>query len=325
MAAPDGTTAPAVIGIDIGGTKALGVVHDGEGATLAQHRRPTLVGVDSLIDTLESLVEQLASSAAAEIGAVGLGIAGLVDLDGRVRRSPNLVEADDFPVGPMLAARLGMPVLVDNDANCAARAEVDGGALQGISHGLLVTLGTGIGGALVCDGNVVRGAGGMAGEPGHMMVDPQGPLCVCGLRGCWERYGSGAGLAHLARQAVADGRLGQLEALVAGDASALRGEHVTQAARSGDPDALGVLDEFSWWVAVGIANCVTLFDPEVVVVGGGLVSEWDLFGSGVRHHTGAVLFGSAHRDAVRIEPAAAGEAAGARGASLLARQALGGA
>ncbi len=314
---------PAVIGIDIGGTKSLGLVVDRRGEILHEAKWPTRETASGVITMLSDLIAELVdtTSSEVEVRGVGVGIAGLVDPLGRLRRAPNLVDADEFPIRDLLEPRVGLPVFVDNDANCAARAELEVGVAIGVEHAVLVTLGTGIGGALITDGHVVRGAAGMAGEPGHMLVDPNGPQCVCGLRGCWERYASGAGLAYLGRQAA---EAGALEAVLAEIAdSELRGEHITRAARLGDPEAAAVLDSFAWWVAVGMANCAALSDPELIIVGGGLVRDWDLYGARVRGVFGEVLLAARHRPPIRIEPAQAGEAAGALGASLLALEETG--
>ncbi len=312
---------PAVIGIDIGGTKTLGLVIGGDAEILVEQRRPTPHSAMAVVDMLADLVSDLIAAAdgRVEVRAVGVGVAGLVDLHGRLRRAPNLVGADELAVRDLLEPRVGLPVFVDNDANCAARAELESGVAVGVQHAVLITLGTGIGGALITGGSVIRGAAGMAGEPGHMLVDPNGPLCVCGLRGCWERYASGAGLAYLGREAAAAGALSAVGSELRGDLDALRGEHLTRAARLGDPEAAAVLDTFAWWVAVGMANCAALSDPEMIIVGGGLVRDWDLFGPRVRATLGEVLVAGAHRPVIKVEPARAGEAAGALGAALLAR------
>ncbi len=141
---------------------------------------------------------------------------------------------------------------------------------------VLVTLGTGIGGGLIVGDELVRGAAGFAGEPGHMVVDPNGPPCPCGRRGCWERYASGSGLGRLGREAAEAGRAGAVVALAGGDPEAVRGEHVTAAAAGGDPEALAVMADFAWWVALGMANLVNLLDPEVVIIGGGLAEAGEL-------------------------------------------------
>ncbi|MCP4225528.1 MAG: ROK family protein [Actinomycetia bacterium] len=314
-----------VIGIDIGGTKTLGIVIDETGEVLLTERRPTREGASAVTELLAELTLELEDRVGPEreVRGLGVGIAGLVDSMGRLRRAPNLVDADEFAIRDLLEPLVKMPVMVDNDANCAARAELHVGVAVGVSHAVLITLGTGIGGALVVDGKVVRGAAGMAGEPGHMMVDASGPKCVCGLVGCWERYASGAGLAYLGRRAARDGKLAAVCVEAGGSPGAIRGEHITRAARLGDADAAAVLDEFAWWVSVGMANCAVMSDPEMIVVGGGLVRDWDLFGPRVRRYLDEVLLASEHRPAIRVEPAAAGEAAGALGAALLAAKETG--
>lgn len=319
MADKNARSEPCVIGIDIGGTKCLGVVIDQRGKIIVRQKRPTHQGAAAVTRSLAALARDLIAEAGPnnDVRGVGIGIAGLVDSIGRLRRAPNLVDADEFAVRDLVEPEIGLPVVVDNDANCAARAELAVGVAQGVRHAVLVTLGTGIGGALIADGAVVRGSNGMAGEPGHMMVDPSGPLCVCGLRGCWERYASGAGLVHLARLAADRGELGGVLSST-GSLEALRGEHVTRAARLGDDEAAAVLDTFSWWIAVGIANCAALSDPELIIVGGGLVRDWDLLADRVNGYLAQVLVGARHRPRLRVEPASAGEAAGALGAAMLA-------
>lgn len=310
-----------VLGIDIGGTKTLGVAITAEAEVIAEVRLPTVEGSAGVIDLLAEMVTGLQSAVGADaaIGGVGIGIAGLVDHEGNLRRAPNLTDADDFAVGELLTPRVRLPVVVDNDANCAARAELRLGAAVGSSDAVLVALGTGIGGAIIVSGEVQRGAAGMAGEIGHMVVHPDGPDCPCGGRGCWERFASGAGLAHLARLAAADGAL---EGVVAdaGGVEHVRGEHVTGAARRGDQGSIAVLDTFARWIALGMANIAAITDPELFVVGGGLVRDWDLFGDGVRRHFSALLVAGSHRPPIRIAPATAGDAAGAIGAALLAAE-----
>jgi glucokinase len=298
-------------GVDIGGTKCLGVVVDDAGAILREERLTTPVGVEALLDVLEAL-----AAALAPYDSFGVGAAGLVSIDGVWRAAPNVSGVWDFPIAERLAERLGHPVRVDNDATCATLAEWQAGAALGATDVVLVTLGTGIGGGIVAGGRLVRGANGFAGEPGHMVVDPNGPPCVCGRRGCWERYASGSGLARLAREAATGGRLARVVAL-AGDAEAVRGEHVQFAAREGDHEALVVIDQWAWWVALGLVNLTNLLDPEIVVMGGGLVGAVDLVLAPVRRHFADLLYAPGHRRHPRIEMAALGEQAGAIGAALL--------
>jgi glucokinase len=231
---------------------------------------------------------------------------------------PNLPGVIGFPFRSALQDRLGVPVVVDNDATTATWAELCIGSARGAREVVLVTLGTGIGGGHVSGGVLQRGVNGFAGEPGHMVVDPRGPVCPCGRRGCWERFASGSGLGRLARDAAAAGRAGRVVELAGGDPEGVRGEHVTQAAREGDRGALAVLREFGWWVALGIANLVNVLDPEVVVVGGGLAEAGELLISPVRERFGELVLAPEHRPPVKIVAAELGEKAGAVGAALLA-------
>ena len=317
----DGTASEsASIGIDIGGTKALGVVLTRDGRILAEEKRPTPKNGVGIIECAFALFESLAGKVGNDINieGLGVGIAGLVDNKGQLRRAPNLVDADGLKLGRSLESLVGVPVYVDNDANCAARAEIATGAARNVEQALLVTLGTGIGGALISEGTVVRGADGMAGEPGHMMVNPAGPTCACGMRGCWESYASGTGLTNLATQSASEGRLTAIAEQLEGKTEEITGEQVTSAARQGDEEAIQVIDTYSWWIAVGLANCAGLLDPEIIILGGGLIEEWDLFGPRVRTAFDKLLIGADQRETVRIEPAAAGESAGAIGAAMLA-------
>ena len=189
---------------------------------------------------------------------------------------------------------------VDNDANCATLAEHRVGAGIGATDLVLVTLGTGIGGGVIAGGELQRGAAGFAGEPGHMVVDPNGPPCPCGRRGCWERYASGSGLGRLARDAAHVGRADAVVALAGGDPEDVRGEHVTTAAADGDADAIEVLRDFAWWVALGVSNLENLLDPEVVVIGGGLAEAGELLLAPTREAYATLVLGYEHRPPVRI-------------------------
>jgi len=298
-------------GVDIGGTKCLGVVIDGTGSVIEETRLPTPYGPDALLAVLEQLAGDLQP-----YDSFGVGAAGLVDRNGVWRAAPNVGGVAEFPIATELASRLGHPVGVDNDAACATLAEWQVGVAMGATDVVMVTLGTGIGGGFVVDDQLVRGANGFAGEPGHMVVDPNGPPCVCGRRGCWERFASGSGLTRLAREAATGGRLVRVVAL-AGDAEAVRGEHVEWAAREGDRGALAVVDEWAWWVALGLVNLTNLLDPDVLVMGGGLAGAADLVLAPVRHHFARLLYAPTQRPHPRIEMAALGERSAAIGAALL--------
>lgn len=331
---PDDPIGGATLGIDVGGTKMLGLALDASGQVVAAERvaSPHPLGVApgdpaagaALLDGLATLVEHLAETLAGagrpSPRALGIGVPGLVDDAGTLRFSPNLPAGTGVDITGRLATRLAMPVVADNDATCATVAEWVLGAAVGTRHALLVTLGTGIGGGLVCDGRVMRGTNGFAGEVGHMVVDPSGPMCTCGKRGCWERFASGSGLARLAREAAHAGRLASVVHLAGDDPEAVRGEHVTAAAATGDHEAQAVLDELGWWIALGLSNLALALDPEVIVLGGGLVDSLALIIAGVRSTLADMLEPAGSRPEIRVVPAALGEQAGAIGAALVARQ-----
>jgi glucokinase len=244
----------------------------------------------------------------------------MVDRAGTLRFAPNLPSAVGADLRELVSTRVpNAMVVVENDANCAALAEQVFGALRGVRHGVMVTLGTGIGGGLVIEGKVQLGSSGFAGEIGHMIVDPAGPPCPCGQRGCWERYASGGGLGRLAREAAYAGRLPHVVAQVGGDPENVHGEDITRAAISGDEGALGVLDELGWWVALGLANLVAMVDPERCVLGGGLAEAGPLLLDPTRRAFANLVEGVSVRPPVEITGAALGERAGAIGAALAAR------
>jgi glucokinase len=300
------------LGIDVGGTKCLAVVLDGRGDVVAAERRPTPKEPEELVDRLCDLYEAVGPAA-----TVGVGVPGLVTRDGLFRASPHIGKVADFPVRATLVERLGQEVVVDNDATCALVAEAAIGAARDVRDAVLVTLGTGIGGGVLAGGVVQRGANGFVGEIGHMVVDPEGPDCPCGRRGCWERFASGSALARYGQDAASRGRLGAVLDLAGGDADAVRGEHVTAAARAGDPGALGILDLFGRWVAIGLVNLTNLLDPELFVLGGGLVGLHDLIVDPIKHWFVELLYAPSYRPHPRLEVAWLAERSGAIGAALL--------
>jgi glucokinase len=308
------------VGIDLGGTKLLGLTLDDDGLVTGERLVRSPEGADAVIDAFVSVVE--AQRTDGHVDAVGVGAAGLVDRDGVLYMAPNLPGLRHLPIKALLQERLQLPVQVDNDATCAAWGERELGAAKGSDDVVIVTLGTGIGGGLVYDGHLYRGANGFAGEVGHVKVDPDGPPCPCGGRGCWERYASGSALGRYGREAGEGGRGARIVELAGGDFHDVRGEHVVAAAREGDDDALELMDRFAWWVAQGLGNLADAFDPDTIVVGGGLLVAADLFLDRARElFTELVLAGDV-RPGVSIVPAVLGEKAGAIGAALVARDLL---
>jgi len=274
--------------------------------------------ISAIVEVLAELERRPAPHT--DLPPLGVGIPGLVDDAGTMHFAPNLPAGVGVDFTERVSVATGATrVVVDNDATCAALGEWMLGAAKGATDALTITFGTGIGAGIVSNGALVRGANGYAGEAGHMVVDTAGPVCSCGRRGCWERYASGSGLARLAREAASAGRLGAVVALAGGDAESVRGEHVTQAAAAGDRGALAVMAELGWWMALGLANLTALLDPEVIVIGGGLVAAGDLLLEPTRRAFEEVLYAGGERPHVPIVPAALGELAGAVGAAILAR------
>lgn len=307
-------------GVDVGGTKCLGVVVGADGRQLDEERVPTPRGGIALLDAIAAVVSAM-SDRTARPDAVGVGVPGLVDDSGVLRYAANLPGVVELPVGDEISSRLGgIRVRVENDASCAGWGEREVGAAKGHDHVVLVTLGTGIGGGIIIGGSLFRGAHGFAGEIGHMVIDPHGPRCVCGQRGCWEQFASGRGLGRVAREAARAGRAARILALAGGDTDAVRGEHVTRAVAEGDAEAAAVMADFGWWVALGLANLANAFDPEVFVLGGGLIESGDVLLDPVRRAFAELVEAAEHRPPVKIVPAQLGEHAGAIGAALLARQ-----
>lgn len=313
----------ATIGIDLGGTKCLGVLAGPGGEVLDEARRPTPRGAEAIVATVSGLATELAERAPAPVAGMGIGAPGLVDAHGVLRSAPNLPGVSDLALAGPLSGTLGLPVVVENDATCAGWGERQAGAGRGRDDVVFVTLGTGIGGGMVLGGRLYRGCHGYAGEIGHMIVDPGGPECPCGRRGCWERFASGSGLGRLAREAAHAGHAGRALALAGGDPEAVRGEHVTAAAAEGDQEARDVLAAFGWWVALGLSNLANALDPDAFVLGGGLVEAGDVLFGPVRAAFSELLqgAGASPRPPVEVVPAALGEHAGAIGAALLAGEA----
>jgi glucokinase len=305
------------IGLDIGGTKVLGVLLDADGHIARESRQASPhTGLDALIATSATIVAELRTAKE----PVGVGIAGLVDARGTVGYSPNLPQIRDAPIGDALAAATAHRVIVDNDANVAAIAESAYGAARGTRHSLLVTLGTGIGGGLTLNGCVYRGAHNFAGEIGHFTVDPNGPMCACGERGHWEAIASGSALGRMARELGARGGGGAIVAAAGGEPAAVRGIHVAEAAAHGDADALALLAQYADNIALGLAGLANVLDPDRIVIAGGIVELGPLLFGPLRDAFRRHVEGSEYRRDVTIVPAELGERAGAVGAAILARE-----
>lgn len=305
------------IGLDVGGTKIAGGVVTEDGHVL-EHRRVSTPAIDgdATVKAIEELVGVLRGRHPS-VAAIGVGAAGMVEWpEGIVRYSPNHAYVS-LPLRRRLQELAGLPTVVDNDANAAAWAEATFGAGAGSRHLVLLTVGTGIGGGLVLDGELYRGAEGFGAELGHLLVNPEGPLCVCGNRGCFEAMASGTALQRMGRLAIEDDPSGRLAGL-APTPDRLTSEMVADAARHGDPVAVELFSQFGYWLGVGVASLVALFDPQVVVVGGGLVQAHGLFAQALQTSFERHVFGRSHRHLPPLVPARLELHAGVVGAATLA-------
>jgi glucokinase len=316
--------AECVIGVDLGGTKLLAGTVD---AGLRVHHRTQRValgdgqppgGAPALLDTLVGVVQELRSTADAEIVGVGFGIPALIDQDRGLAVTAVHQPVENLPFAAIMSERLGLPVFVDNDANAAMLAEHRFGAAQGTRYAVMLTIGTGIGGGVIVDGELFRGSQGAGAELGHMVIETDGPPCFgnCPNHGCLEALASGSALAReglrVARGAP-DSALGQ--ALAGGQE--ITGALVTELAHDGDRAARDILALVGMRLGVGISNLVNIFNPEVVVIGGGVIAAGDLLLDPAR----SVLLQRAlepSRSHARVVPARFGAESGMLGAATLA-------
>ena len=309
-------------GVDIGGTKLLAVAADEDGTIVAERRQPTPSGAEAVLGATTAVVAELIA-ARPGIAAVGVGLPGLVDLRGAVHYAPNLPGFVGVEAQARLAAACAVPVVVDNDANVAALGEVLHGAGRGRKEVLVVTLGTGIGGGLVINGAVNRGGFGFAAEIGHFTVERDGPPCACGERGHWEALASGTALGRRAREWAARGDAPNVLARAGGVVSAITGHEAGLSALAGEADGLAILAEHGGDVALGLGGLVNILDPELVVIGGGLVHLGEALLGPIRAALPAHVEAAALRPMPPVVAAALGEQAGAVGAAALARTLVG--
>ncbi|OJX94463.1 glucokinase [Salana multivorans] len=308
------------IGVDIGGTKIAAGVVDEDGRLLASTRRDTDPEDPAAIeDSVADAVEELRRDH--EVGVVGVSAAGFVGRD----RSTVVFAANiawrDYPLGEVLRQRLALPVVVENDANAAGWAEFRFGAGRDVEDMIMLTVGTGLGGAIVTDGRLLRGASGAGAEVGHLRVVPNGRACGCGHDGCLERYVSGTALVRETRAALETDpdRAAHLIGLAEGKPKRVTGPMVTQAAKEGDQFAVDMLAELGRWLGTGMAALSAVLDPALYVVGGGVCEAGDLLLEPAREALDQQLFARGRRPLPTIVIAELGNDAGIVGAADLAR------
>ena len=310
------------IGVDIGGTKVLGGVVDVDGTVIATARRDTPASdTAATLDRIVDVINEL--SAAHRIEAVGIGAAGWIDSKrSTVYYAPNLAWRNE-PLHDEIAAKVDVPIVVENDGNVAAWAEFQFGAAKHADESMvLITVGTGIGGGIVIGGELIRGAHGISGELGHVMAVRDGHPCGCGAKGCLEQYASGKALTRFAQfeAATRPGDGEHLLSLVGGDPHKLTGPLVTKAAMAGDPIAVDAFSQIGYWLGRGLADLTQILDPQILVVGGGVIEAGELLLAPARAAFAEGLPSRARFPVADIVAASMGNTAGVVGAADLARR-----
>ena len=312
------------IGVDVGGTKVAAGVVDEEGRILAKLKRSTPAASPARTEQAiaDVVTELLAQVPPDQITAIGLGAAGFVDsARATMLFAPNLAWRDE-PLKERVEERLGREVVVENDANASAWAEARFGAARGYRDFMLVAVGTGIGASIIIGGELYRGRWGIAGEPGHVRVVPDGRLCGCGNRGCWEQYSSGNALVAEAREFARRTPEGAMRLLQLGGGlpEGISGPEITRAATEGDPAALRCFQTVGGWLGQGLADLAAILDPACFVIGGGVSEAGDLLLDPARAAFERALTGRGYRPFAEIKVAQLGQDAGIVGAADLARQ-----
>ena len=313
---------PAVVGVDVGGTKIAAARVAGASAHDLTQRPTDVSSPEAVLDGIEASVREVVD-ASGPVGAVGIGLPSQVDFaTGTVVASVNIPLAG-VPLRDELGTRLGTPVYIDNDANCAALAEAGLVDDPPARHLVMLTLGTGVGGGIVIDGRIFRGSSGLGAELGHVVLDANGPACpgACPNRGCLEAYCSGTALERDATELAQDRPESRLGRVASDHGGRVTGRDVVNAATEGDEDARDLIERLGTWLGVGIADFVNTFEPEHLVIGGGLSAAHDLFLDKAEHEARSRAL-PALFERVRISLARAGNDAGVIGAGLLAAQEL---
>jgi glucokinase len=311
------TPTRATLGVDVGGTATKAGLVDRSGAVLLRFQRASErnAGTKGIIAVVEELVRR-AGGLGLTVEGIGVGAAGFIDADsGSVTFAPNIVY-DDPQIADAVRSRVGVPVIVDNDANAAVWGERSFGAASGSDHVAYVTVGTGIGSGFVVQGRLLRGFSGAAAELGHTIVDPAGPRCGCGLRGCLEQFGSGIGIARMARELLPDARDSSILAF-AGSIDAVSAEDVARAAHQYDETARRVLANAGRYLGIGLSNIANMFDPEVIVLSGSVIKAGEPFLGPVRDELFR-LTAAQRRRPMRLDVTSLGGDAGIVGAAALA-------
>lgn len=311
-----------VFAVDLGGTNIRVAAIDGKGNILKRAKKPTLVkeGKESVFRSLISALEEISQALPErKVKGVGLGIAGAIDIEkGIITQAPNFLGFDRYPIREKIQATFlkYLTVIIDNDANVAAMGEKWQGAGKGVNNLICITLGTGIGGGIIINGKLVHGADGMAGELGHITVVPDGPLCNCGNYGCLEALASATAIRREAIEALTRYPESELNKQWKGNSDAITAEMVYHAARAGDLICRKIYQDMGRYLGIGIANFINIFNPDMVVIGGGVSSAWEMFIPYTKEEVNKRAF-KVPAERAKIVPAKCGDDAGLLGAAYL--------
>jgi glucokinase len=313
------------LGIDLGGSKILTAVVDPRGEMLSndESMTPATKGreavIQSIVDSAHRALKQ-AGVAISKICAIGVGAAGISNPEaGILFTSPNLPGWRDVPLRDLMQEKLGKKTFLINDADAAALGEFYFGAARGVRNFIYITLSTGIGGGIVIDGKIYTGAIGAAGEVGHMTIDDNGPICNCGSRGCWETLASGTALARLAKNRIKEGVRTSILAYADGDVEKVTAQVIHSAAEQGDSLARELIAQTGYYVGVGLANLINIFNPELVIIGGGLSNIGGMLLEPAFQTAGERAYKEAFQS-VRFASAELGRNSGVLGAAAFALQ-----
>lgn len=314
-----------VLAVDLGGTKIRVAIVSNKGKMIAKEYHPTLADegpqavIERIFAAMDSVLNQVRMNPS-QLSSISLAAAGAIDMDkGWVTFSPNLPGWYDIPLKQVIEKKLGVTTFLVNDASAAALGEQQFGAGRGLNHLVYLTVSTGIGGGIIIDGKLYLGASGSAGEIGHMTIDVHGPRCNCGNFGCLETLASGTAMANDAIMRISSGEKSSLTDLVRGKIEDITAETISIAARDGDFLALEVIFRAATYLGVGLANVVNIFNPEMIIIGGGVSQMGDLLLNTARQVVRERAFGLSS-EAVHIVTAGLGEDAGLLGAALFAQQ-----
>ncbi len=312
-----------ILGIDLGGTKILTAVADTQGNMLSRDHSVTPakegqdVVVKSILESVDRALEQ-AHISAADLAAVGVGAPGLSNPEsGILFTSPNLPGWKDVPLRDIVERELGKEAFLINDANAAAVGELYFGAGKGARNFVYITVSTGIGGGIIIDGKIYTGSTGTAGELGHMVIDDEGPQCNCGNRGCWETLASGTALARESRHRIKEGAATSILKYADGNIEKINAEAIHEAAQAGDKLANELIAQTAYYLGVGLANLINIFNPEVIIIGGGLSNIGDILLEPASEEAKRRAFKQAYQ-AVRFARAQLGRNSGVLGAAAFA-------